>query len=346
MIKVGIAGVTGYTGVELVRLLGRHPQVQIAVGTTEQYQGQAPAQVYPHLQGLAEFPLVGLEAGAFAGCDVVFLALPHAVAIGFAPQLLAQGIKVIDLGADFRLKNPKDYKAWYRHEPAPADLLAAAAYGLPELYREQIAGKSLVANPGCYVTSCALAAAPLLRHDLVERRGIIFNSASGVSGAGRGVSLGVHFSEVNENFKAYNIAGAHRHTPEIEQNCSWLAGEEIKVTFTPHLLPITRGILTTAYFQVKRHLPTPELLEVFREFYRNEPFVRIRPAGDLPQTKQVYGSNFCDIGLQVDGRTRTVIVCSAIDNLVKGAAGQAVQNMNILCGLPETTGLLNLPLYP
>ncbi len=346
MIRVGIAGVTGYTGVELVRLLARHPRVQIVVGTTEQYQGQALGQVYPHLQELADFPLVGLNAGAFAGCDAVFLALPHAVAIDFAPKLLEQGIKVIDLGADFRLKNPKNYKAWYKHEPAPQELLDAAAYGLPELFREQIVGKTLVANPGCYVTSCALAAAPLLKHDLVERRGIIFNSASGVSGAGRGVSLGVHFSEVNENFKAYNIAGAHRHTPEIEQNCSWVAGEEIKVTFSPHLLPITRGILTTAYFQVKRHLPTPQLLDVFREFYRNEPFVRIRPAGDLPQTKQVYGSNYCDIGLQVDGRTHMVVVCSVLDNLVKGASGQAVQNLNILFGLEETTGLLNLPVYP
>lgn len=346
MIKVGIAGVTGYTGVELVRLLSGHPRVQIAVGSTEQYQGQAPAQVYPHLQGQADFPLVALDAAAFAGCDVVFLALPHAVAIDFAPKLLAQGSKVIDLGADFRLKTPKDYKAWYKHDPAPQDLLDSAAYGLPELFRPQIAGKSLVANPGCYPTSCALAAAPLLRHDLVERKGIIFNSASGVSGAGRGVSLGVHFSEVNENFKAYNIAGAHRHTPEIEQSCSWVAGEDVRVTFSPHLLPITRGILTTAYFGVKRHLPTPDLLDLYREFYQDEPFVRIRPAGDLPQTKQVYGSNFCDIGLQVDGRTRTVVVCAAIDNLVKGAAGQAVQNFNIVCGLDETTGLLGLPLYP
>ncbi|MCG0238607.1 MAG: N-acetyl-gamma-glutamyl-phosphate reductase [Firmicutes bacterium] len=346
MIRVGIAGVTGYTGVELVRLLRRHPEVEVRVGTSEHYQGQPPDRVYPHLQGEAEFPIVALEPGAFAGCDAVFLALPHGVAGRLAPALVEQGIRVIDLGADFRLRDPAAYQAWYRQEPPAPDWLRRAVYGLPELFREQIRGAQLVANPGCYPTACTLAAAPLIVHDLVDRRSLIFDAKSGVSGAGRGLSLGVHFAEVNENFKAYNIAGAHRHTPEIEQNLTALAGEPVTVTFTPHLVPMTRGILVTAYFQLKEPASATQLLDLYRTFYAGEPFVRIRPEGDLPQTKQVWGSNYCDIGLAVDRRTGRAVVVAAIDNLVKGAAGQAVQNLNLLWGLPETLGLEGLPVYP
>lgn len=346
LIRVGIAGATGYTGIELVRLLCRHPEVALVAGTSEQYAGQALSKVFPSLGADGGLTLQNLAAGAFAGCDVVFLALPHATATRLVPDLLAQGNRVIDLGADFRLQNGDDYRAWYQHEPPPPDLLTQAAYGLPELFRDHIAPARLVANPGCYPTACALAAAPLLARDAVERQGIVLDSKSGVSGAGRGASLGVHFSEVNENFKAYNIAGAHRHTPEIEQSLSRVAGEAIHVTFSPHLVPMTRGILTTAYFQLKQDLDTAGALALFREYYAGEPFVRLRPPGNLPATKEVWGSNYCDIGVQVDGRTGRVIVVAVIDNLVKGAAGQAVQNLNLICGWPETTALTELPVYP
>lgn len=347
-IKVGIAGATGYGGIELLRLLGNHPAADVVLAGTESYVGQELAAVYPHLAG--RVTLVGREAGPEAlaeECDVVFTALPHGVPMKLAPAVLAAGKKLIDLGADFRLKDISAFETWYKHSHSAPELMTEAVYGLPELYREQISPARLVGNPGCYPTSCALAAAPLLKSGVVESRGIIFDAKSGVSGAGRGVNLGVHYSEVNENFKAYNIAGGHRHTPEIEQTLSDLAGAPVVVSFTPHLVPMTRGILTTAYFTLKEDLSTEQVLHLFREFYAGEPFVRVRPAGDLPSTKQVSGSNHCDIGLQVDRRTGRVLVVAVIDNLIKGAAGQAVQNMNLLFGLPETTGLLNAaPVYP
>lgn len=347
-IKVGIAGATGYSGIELLRLLGIHPEVEIVLAGTESYIGQEMGAVYPHLAGRVR--LLGREASAealAAECDVVFTALPHGVPMKLAPAVLAAGKKLIDLGADFRLKETAAFEAWYKHQHEAPELLAEAAYGLPELFREQIKSARLVGNPGCYPTACALAAAPLLKADAVDTRSIIFDAKSGVSGAGRGANLGVHFSEVNENFKAYNIAGGHRHTPEIEQILSSLTGAPMVVTFTPHLVPMTRGILATAYFTLKQDLSTEQALTLFREFYAGEPFVRVRPVGDLPTTKQVWGSNYCDIGLQVDRRTGRALVIAVIDNLVKGAAGQAVQNMNLLFGLPETTGLLNAaPVLP
>ncbi|HEY3367508.1 MAG TPA: N-acetyl-gamma-glutamyl-phosphate reductase [Symbiobacteriaceae bacterium] len=346
-ITVGIAGATGYGGIELVRLLGNHPEASLVLAGTESYVGQELTTVYPHLAGRVK--LVGAEATteALSACDVVFTALPHGVPMTLAPAVLAAGKKLIDLGADFRLRDTAAFESWYKHKHEAPELQAEAVYGLPELYREQIRKARLVGNPGCYPTSCALAAAPLLRAGSVETRGIIFDSKSGVSGAGRGASLGVHYSEVNENFKAYNIAGGHRHTPEIEQTISDLAGEKVVVTFTPHLVPMTRGILTTAYFQLKQDLTTDQVLTLFRDFYATEPFVRVRPFGNLPTTKEVWGANYCDIGLQVDKRTGRVLVVAVIDNLVKGAAGQAIQNMNLLFGLPETTGLLaSAPVYP
>lgn len=347
-LKVGIAGATGYGGIELLRLLGNHPEAEVVLAGTESYVGQELAAVYPHLTG--RVTLLGQEAAPealAAACDVVFTSLPHGVPMKLAPAVLAAGKKLVDLGADFRLRDIAAFQKWYKHQHEAADLMQEAVYGLPELYREQIRGARLVGNPGCYPTSCALASAPLLRAGVVETRGIIFDSKSGVSGAGRGVSLGVHFSEINENFKAYNIAGGHRHTPEIEQTLSDLAGAPVVVSFTPHLVPMTRGILTTAYFQLKEDLSTEQVLGLFQDFYRAEPFVRVRPAGDLPMTKQVWGSNYCDIGLQVDRRTGRVLVISVIDNLVKGAAGQAIQNMNLMFGLPETTGLAGAaPVYP
>ncbi|MBP2017108.1 N-acetyl-gamma-glutamyl-phosphate reductase [Symbiobacterium terraclitae] len=347
MLRAGIAGATGYAGIELIRLLGLHPEVQVVWAGTESYQGQELAGVYPHLRGRVD--LVGQEAAAeaLAGCDVVFTSLPHGVTMTLAPAVLSAGTRLIDLGADFRLRDVAAYEAWYKKAHTAPDLVAEAVYGLPELYRERVRGARLVANPGCYPTACALAAAPLLRAGAVSLEGIIFDAKSGVSGAGRGVNLGVHFSEVNENFKAYNIAGDHRHTPEIEQTLSDLAGGPVLVSFTPHLVPMTRGILATGYFTLRGSWTTEQLVDLFREFYAEEPFVRVRPAGDLPTTKQVWGSNYCDIGLKVDPRTGRVLVVSVIDNLVKGAAGQAIQNMNLMFGLPETTGLLQAaPLYP
>lgn len=346
MIRVGIAGATGYAGIELVRLLLQHPEAEVVQVTTEQYQGQQLARVYPHLQGRIGLLGEPTQAEALAAFDVVFTSMPHGHAMAVAKAVKAAGHKLIDIGADFRLRDVRSYERWYKQAHTEPDLLAEAVYGLPELYREQIRGRWLVGNPGCYPTTCALAAAPLLKANLVERRGIIFDSKSGVSGAGRGVSLGVHFSEVDENFKAYNIAGQHRHTPEIEQTLSDVAGEPIIVNFTPHLVPMVRGILTTAYFQLTQNLSTQQVLDVFQAFYAGEPFVRIRPAGDLPMTKQVCAANYVDIGVEVDPRTGRVLVICVEDNLVKGAAGQAVQNMNLICGLPETTGLTQLPIYP
>ncbi len=346
MIRAGIAGATGYTGIELVRLLLQHPGVEIAAITTEQYVGQELARVYPHLQGRIDLAGEPLDAEKLAACDVVFTALPHGHAMAMARAIKAAGHKLIDIGSDFRLRDAAEYTRWYKVEHTATDLLGEAVYGLPELFREQIQGKWLVGNPGCYPTTCALAAAPLLKAGAVERRGIIFDSKSGVSGAGRGLSLGIHFSEVSESFKAYNIAGTHRHTPEIEQTLGDVAGEPIVINFTPHLLPMVRGILTTAYFNLQSRFSTEQVLGIFREFYAGEPFVRVRPAGDLPATKQVFGSNYVDIGVQVDSRTGRVLVICVEDNLVKGAAGQAIQNMNLLFGLPETTGLLQLPIYP
>jgi len=347
-LKVGIAGATGYGGIELLRLLGNHPEAEVVLAGTESYVGQELAAVFPHLTNRVS--LVGREATAdalAATCDVVFTALPHGVPMKLAPAVLAAGKRFIDLGADFRLRDIAAFETWYKHKHEAPDLMAQAVYGLPELYRDQIKGAGIVGNPGCYPTSCALAAAPLLKSGLVQTTGIIFDSKSGVSGAGRGVNLGVHFAEVNENFKAYNIAGGHRHTPEIEQTLTDVAGTPIVVTFTPHLVPMTRGILTTGYFQLKQEQSTDQVLGLFREFYAGEPFVRVRPTGDLPTTKQVWGSNYCDIGLQVDRRTGRVLVIAVIDNLVKGAAGQAIQNMNLLFGLPETMGLLNAaPIVP
>lgn len=345
MFSVAIAGATGYTGVELARLLHQHPRCQVTVGTTTQYVGKHLAEVFPHLGVAGDLRLCELSPAALETCDIAFLALPHGVAIRVVAELPTR-VKVVDLGADFRLRDPQDYRRWYGLEPAPQSLLDSAVYGLPELFRADIPPARLIANPGCYVTGATLAIAPLLARGLVTHDDIIIDGKSGVSGAGRGLSLGVHFSEVNENLKAYNIGGAHRHTPEIEQNLTRVAGRPVTVTFTPHLVPMTRGLLTTAYLRPAQSTTTGQVLEVLRSFYADEPFVRVLEAGALPQTKQVTGSNRCDLGAVVDSRTGRVIVISAIDNLIKGAAGQAIQNMNLMLDLPETLGLGAFPSFP
>jgi len=349
MIKVGVAGATGYVGIELIRILLHHPQVQLAYAATQSYVGQSLKQVYPHLHTLVELDCAALDPMEMAkSCDIVFTALPHGHAFKIAEPILEAGKKVIDLGADFRLKDGKAYETWYGHPSASHELLAKAVYGLPEIVnRASIRHAALIANPGCYPTCSALAAMPALAANLVETEGMLFDAKSGTSGAGRGVALHTHYCEVAENFKAYNIGGSHRHTPEIEQILGEIIGNPITVQFTPHLLPMVRGLLVTAYFQLKEDVSKQRIWEIYAQAYKDEPFIRLYSLGELPQTANVRGSNYCDIGLQIDERTGRLIVVSVIDNLVKGAAGQAIQNMNLLCGLPETTGLRQLcPAYP
>lgn len=345
-VKVSIIGATGYTGSELVRILHRHPEAELVALTTRSYAGMPMSEVYPHLYKYTHITCEELDlAKIFDISDVVFVALPHGHAMPVALEAARRGKKMIDLGADFRFTDFQVYEKWYKVEHGAKDLLADAAYGLPEVNRDNIKGTWLVANPGCYPTSAILALAPLLKQKLIDTGSIVVDSKSGVSGAGRALSLGLHFCEVNENFKAYNVA-AHRHTPEIEQALSRIAGEEITVTFTPHLLPITRGILSTVYAKLATGAGVEQIRNLYRDYYRDEFFVRVLPDGTLPQTKWVAGTNHCDIGLTVDERTGRVIVITAIDNVVKGASGQAVQNMNIICGLPEDTALAGPGLYP
>ncbi len=345
MIRVAIAGASGYTGFELVRILSAHPSVRVTMITSRQMKGQKLEDVYPALK--RHCGLVFEEpdpARLAAASDLVFTALPHEAAMDIIPDLLSLGVKAIDLSADYRLRDPAVYGLWYSAHKTP-ELLKEAVYGLPELYREQIRAARLVANPGCYPTSAILAAAPLLSGNLIDPATIIADSKSGVSGAGRGASLGVHFCEVNEGFKAYKVA-EHRHTPEIEQELGVLAGRPVTINFTPHLVPMTRGILSTVYAGLKEGVTEKDVDAAFEKFYDGARFVRLSRRGDLPTTLQVRGSNYCDLGWRVDKRTNRVIVISVIDNLTRGASGQAVCNMNIMCGFPEDAGLDFAPWQP
>lgn len=346
MIKASIIGSTGYTGVELVRLLSTHEAVELVALTTQSYEDQAYDQVYPSFKGYIDKKCVAQDLPELISqSQVIFVALPHGHSVPVVREALKQGKKVIDLGADFRLNNKEVYEQWYGMEHTGEDLLGQAVYGLPEIHREAIGKAQLIANPGCYPTSVILALAPALKHGLIDPASIIIDAKSGVSGAGRKLALSSHYGEVNENVNAYGVAG-HRHTPEIEQELSKLAGKELLVSFTPHLMPMTRGILSTIYAQAKNDFSPEELREIYEEFYQDEPFVHLLPPGQWPHTKWVAGSNNCHLNLTLDSRTGRVIICSAIDNLVKGASGQAVQNMNLLFGLPETTGLKFPGLYP
>jgi N-acetyl-gamma-glutamyl-phosphate reductase len=352
-LKVGIVGVSGYGGGELARLLAAHPNVQLTYVTSSTYAGKPLRAALP---GAAPSDLVCAvfdSAVCADQCDFVFLAGETGLAMKVAPGLLDAGKKIVDLSADFRLKDPAVYQEWYKAEHTAPQLLAEAVYGLPELGRDAITKARLLANPGCHVTAAVLGLAPLLASNAVNHDSLIADSYSGVSGAGRSkFSLDYHFSEVNESMRPYGVGGIHRHIPEIEQTLSTVSdmrGGPIKLTFTPHLAPITRGILTTAYAT----LAPPELgageadlHALYREFYQDAPFVTILEPGQFPATKHVYGTNFCHIGLAVDKRTNRVIVVSAIDNLVKGAAGQAIQNMNLMCGFDETAGLTMGAVWP
>jgi N-acetyl-gamma-glutamyl-phosphate reductase len=343
-IRASIVGASGYGGGELVRLLLGHPHVTLGHLTADTRAAEPYGEVFPNLVGLVARTTEEADIEAIgADSDVVFFALPNGVPMTLVPRLGPRP-KIIDLGADFRFRDAATYKTWYKADHACPGLLAEAVYGQPELHRELIRTARIVGNPGCYPTAALIAIAPFVRAGVVDCQGIIVDAKSGVSGAGRGVSLGTHFSEVNENVRPYNVT-AHRHTPEIEQEVGWLAGGPVSVTFTPHLIPMTRGILTTVYLRLTRAMTTADAEGILREAYAQEPFVRVL-AGGLPQTKATYGSNYCDVAARVDARTGLLIVMAALDNLVKGAAGQAIQNMNLMCGFGERLGLDGAPLYP
>lgn len=338
-------GATGYTGFELVRLLVAHPQVKITFVSSERYVGERYSKVFPALAGVVELecrPLLLEEAAEEA--DLVFSALPHQVSQDVVPALLKLGKRTVDLSADFRLRDQALYEAYYGPHKA-ADLLSEAVYGLTEINRDQVEKGRLVSNPGCYATGAILALAPLTRERIISSEAVVVDAKSGVSGAGRGLSLTTHFCEVNESVQAYKVA-EHRHQPEMEQELSRLRGEPVKICFTPHLIPMSRGILTTAYAQLVKQESQDRLIELFRDFYRDCPFVRVMDKGLTPATGWVRGTNFCDIGVYVDPRAGRVISISAIDNLGKGASGQAIQNMNVMAGFPETWGLSLTPPFP
>ncbi len=343
MINAAVIGATGYTGLELIRILLAHPSVELKVLTSKSQPDRAISDIFPFLKGSTDHVTEVFDAETVAGsCDVAFTALPHCSSMRVVAALMEKGLKVVDLSADFRFSDIAVYNEWYGPHTA-AGLLPQSVYGLPELNRESIKDARLVGNPGCYPTSAILPLAPLLRKGIVDAGTIVINSASGVSGAGRSASLDNIFCEVNENFKAYK-PGLHRHTPEIEETLKAVTGEDVRVTFVPHLVPINRGILTTTTATLRRNVSTGEVLELLKDFYGDERFIRICREGVYPGTAAVKGSNYCDIGVKVDGRAGRVILISAIDNLVKGASGQAVQNMNIMFGLDEGEGLCGVPL--
>ena len=338
MINVAVVGASGYVGGELLRLLLSHPQVRITAVTSEQSAGKPVQALFPNLYG-PELFCEALDPGSVAArSEVVFLALPHTKSAGPAALFLAAGRKVIDLSADFRLRNARTYETWYQTLHPSPDLLATAVYGLPELHRDAIRSASLVASPGCYPTAVILSLYPLAKHRLLSDQ-VIIDAKSGISGAGRNPALAYHFPEANESIEAYQL-GSHRHVPEIEQELG------VTVTFTPHLVPMTRGILSTAYVRLREPQTSERLRDLYRECYKGEPFVRVLEPGQSPNPRHTRGSNFCDVSPFFDPRTGTAILMAALDNLVKGAAGQAIQAMNLMQGWPETLGLQESGLYP
>ena len=328
-----------------MRLLASHPHVDIVHVTAESQQGRAMSSLYPNLRRFVDQDMIAVDGERIGrDSDVAFVSLPSGKAMHLVPALLEQGCKVIDVAADFRLRDASLYPTWYKFEHEAPSFLAEAVYGLPELHRDAIAETRLLANPGCYPAASLLALAPLVRAGAVRPAGIVIDAKSGISGAGRGGGGGFGYSEVNENVRAYGVAG-HNHTAEIEQELSGLAGEAVQVVFTPHLIPMTRGILATGYAPLADDLTQAEALGLYDACYGDAPFMRVLHDA-LPETKATLGSNFCDVTVRIDTRTRTAIAIAAIDNLGRGAAGQAIQNMNLMCGLPESAGLLFPALYP
>ena len=344
-IKASVIGASGYGGAEAVRLLASHPHVDIVHVTAESQQGRAMSSLYPNLRRFVDQDMIAVDVERIGrDSDVAFVSLPSGKAMHLVPALLEQDCKVIDVAADFRLRDASLYPTWYKFEHKAPSFLAEAVYGLPELHRDAIAETRLLANPGCYPAASLLALAPLVRAGVVRPAGIVIDAKSGISGAGRGGGGGFGYAEVNENVRAYGVAG-HNHTAEIEQELSGLAGEAVRVVFTPHLVPMTRGILATGYAPLADDLTPPAALGLYDDWYGDAPFMRVLHDA-LPETKATLGSNFCDVTVRIDARTRTAIAIAAIDNLGRGAAGQAVQNMNLMCGLPESAGLLFPAVYP
>ena len=342
MIKVGIVGGTGYTGVELLRLLAQHPQVELRAITSRADAGMAVSQMFPSLRGHVSLCFCHPEEANLDQCDLVFFATPNGIAMQQARALLDAGVRVIDLAADFRIQDVAEWEKWYGMSHACPELVAEAVYGLPEVNREQIKQARLVANPGCYPTAVQLGFIPLLEAGLVDVSSLIADAKSGVSGAGRKAEVGFLFSEASDNFKAYGVAG-HRHLPEIRQGLAKVAQHEVGLTFVPHLTPMIRGIHATLYARLQQGA---DLQALFEQRYGGEAFVDVMPAGSHPETRSVRGANHCRIAVHQPQQGNTVVVLAVIDNLVKGAAGQAVQNMNIMFGLPEATALTNVPLLP
>ncbi|KRG08466.1 N-acetyl-gamma-glutamyl-phosphate reductase [Staphylococcus sp. NAM3COL9] len=343
MIEVGIVGGSGYGAVELIRLLQHHPNVKIKYIFSHSKTDEPIKETFPHLTHLTHhYETLDTET---VDCDVMFFATPSNVSKHIAPDLVEKNIKVIDLSGDFRLTNRDVYQQFYGEAAATQQQLDDANYSIAEWSEVDQNDTQLIANPGCFPTATLLALHPLIDQKLIQQDSIIIDAKTGVSGAGRSLAQHVHYAEMNENLSAYAI-GKHKHKPEIEQYVSHLADEAIKVVFTPHLVPMTRGILSTIYVKLNKQSTSEDLHATFKRYYDSKPFVRIRDLGNYPKTKEVYGSNYCDIGMYVDEETQTAVIVSVIDNLVKGASGQAIQNLNLMYGLNEATGLAQLPVYP
>ncbi|RQD65469.1 N-acetyl-gamma-glutamyl-phosphate reductase [Desulfonatronovibrio magnus] len=347
-INAAVVGVTGYTGIELVRILSAHPKFELSAVTSRTSAGMALQDVFPHLYNTpAGLMAVTIPDPEFIArdCQLAFLAVPHGKAMDLAASLLKLGVKVVDLSADFRIKDAETYSKWYNTPHKYPELLPEAAYGLPEMYGPMIHGANLVANPGCYPTSVLLALCPGLKKGYIDRFDIIIDSKSGTSGAGRAAKTGTLYCEVTDSFKAYSLA-CHRHTPEMDQEFAKAYGLEVVFSFSPHLVPMSRGILSTCYVKRSRIAPVSEILQFYKTFFRGSPHVRILPEGKLPETRWVRGTMYCDIGMVHDKRSDRLIIVSCIDNLCRGASGQAVANANLMFNFDEELGLEQLPLMP
>lgn len=345
MIKIGIVGGTGYTGVELLRILATHPEAKLTAITSRKEDGLLVADMYPSLRGIVDLAFSSPEKARLTECDVVFFATPHGVAMAQAPELLAAGVKVIDLAADFRLQDVAQFEKWYGMAHSCTDLLKEAVYGLPELNRAAIRTARVIGNPGCYPTTMQLGFSPLLKAGVVDASGLIADCKSGVSGAGRKAEIATLFSEASDSFKAYGVSG-HRHTPETIEQLQRLTSDKVGLIFTPHLVPMIRGMHSTLYARLTKDVSNEELQAMFENAYRDEPFVDVMPFGAHPETRSTRASNMLRLALHRPGNGNTVVVLVVQDNLVKGASGQAVQCMNIMFGLDETTGLKHVPIMP
>ena len=346
MLKVAIIGASGYTGVELARLLHSHPAVELTVATSRQYDGKPLSEVFPNLRNCTDIVCKNYSAEQIIErADFIFCAVPHKTAMNIVPQFLEANKKVVDLSADYRIKSVSTYEKWYQKHSSP-ELIEEAVYGLPELYLDAIRSTRLVANPGCYPTSIILGLAPALGAGIIDPSSIIADSKSGTSGAGRAAAIGSLYCEVADGFRPYKVGGTHRHIPEIEQELSAIVNSDITISFTPHLLPLSRGILSTIYAPLIKDVSLAQLQDLYHSVYDDKFFVRVLGTDHLPATQYVRGSNFCDIAVNIDPRTNRIIITTAIDNIVKGASGQAIQNMNLMCGFEEKTGLDHAPFFP